>query len=283
MRERRRAAAALGCGFGDFADFRCREKHDVGRHLGERADERREPRSRRRHPATRRVRRDRADAKPKLGCECLRHRRSLVAERGQRPDRPAEGRDQRPLADRWQLAGDVRDSRKPSGSDVTERDRCGMLPVTPTGAGRPPVRLRHSRQPVDDRAKIVGDERDPFGHLQGQRRIDDVLAGGAQMKVPRGAPPAAFASTAFERDRHHACVGGLCAELAKVEVRRLDLVDRRGQSLRYQACHGLGAGKRPLRPQHRRYLRSIREHGAHGVAGEERAGQFRVEGGERHR
>ncbi len=283
VRHGRRAAAALGRRLAHLADLGRGEEHHVGRHAGERCDQRRQPRADLDHAGAVGVPGDRRDAELQFPGEAGAHRRRCRAKAGERADRAAERGDQSSFAERRQFGRHLGDAGEPRPGDSAEGDRRGVLAVGAPDARRARVLPRQRGEAVDDRNQVGGDQAEGVRHLQNQRRVDDVLAGGALVDMGAQLVRQQRLDRLDEGNGDDAGVARARAQRRDVEVVGLDPGQRRCQTLGHQAGGTFGAGQRRLGGQHGSQPRAVGKHRAHGIAGKERAGQPGIEGGKRHR
>jgi hypothetical protein len=158
-----------------------------------------------------------------------------------------------------------------------------MLAIRAPDARSGAVPLGQGHEGCHDCFEVGLDQRQSVAHLQHEGGIDDVLRGCALVEAPfqllREPPLHGF----DERNGRDARQSRAVAQSSEVEVLGRGCSDRGCEWFRYKSAARLYLRQGGLSAQHGGKTRTIGEHGAHRVGGEQRPEKVGVEGRERHR
>ena len=143
--------------------------------------------------------------------------------------------------------------------------------------------LGQATRAVDDCFEVGLDQRQSVAHLQHERGIDDVLRGCALVEAPLQLLRQLRLHGFDERNGRDARQPRAVAQSSEVEVLGRSCSDRGCECVRHKSAARLYLRQGGLSAQHGGKPRTIGEHGAHRVGGEQRPEKVEVEGRERHR
>ena len=277
MRQGRRPAAPVRRRLGHLAELGLRVEGQVAGDLPERA--RAEPRrgGDLRHPIAVRVPGQLRNGELQLLAQGRGHVHAFRAQRGQRPDRPAELQHEAPPPNLAHALAMPIDGRQPSRRLQPEGRGQRLLHPGSSHGRRRAVVPGEARQGARERRELVLDQREGLPQLQHEAGVDRVLAGGApvdeagRLRVVRGDLGLELVD---ERDRQVAGLrGSLRQGLGVEELGAALRGDGRGGAGGDHARLRFGARQRRLEVQHALEPRAVGEHLFEGVPAEQRVEQ----------